>query len=256
MNKTIALKLININKTFYIRDKNSNSLRDKVFNLFFSSSKRAIKAIRNVDFEVYKGEILGIIGHNGSGKSTLLRIMLGAFRPDKGGEIDVDGKIIRLSLGMGFDPSLTARENIYVNGSILGLSFKQIGKKFHKIIEFAELQNFVDTKVQYFSSGMHSRLAFSIAIHADADIFLMDEFFGGVGDANFQKKSQRVFEEVMLKQNRTIVLVSHDLNTIKKYCSRVVLLERGELVKIGSPEQVIPIYLELMATKTEVGGVS
>lgn len=255
-NGQIAVEVKSLSKTYIIRDKNLNSIRDRMAHLFSNVGKRKIKALRDINFSVQKGEIFGIIGHNGCGKSTLLKLILGAYKPDKGGQILVDGKIIRLSLGMGFDGNLTTRENVYINGSILGLSFKQIGQKFADIIEFAELQNFVDTKVRYFSSGMVSRLAFAIAINAEADVFLMDEFFGGVGDENFQKKSRIVLEDMMLKQDKTVIIVSHDLATIETYCNRVLLLDKGQMIKIGTPEEVIPSYLELMTDKVVVGGVS
>ncbi len=247
MDKPIVIKIENISKTYSISDKSQNSIRDQAFNFFQKSHKRQIKALDNVNLEVRKGEFFGIIGHNGCGKSTLLKIIVGAFPPDKGGKIEVKGKIIRLALGMGFDYNLTARENIYVNGSMLGLTFRQIGKIFHKIISFAELQDFVDTKIRYYSSGMVSRLAFAIAFNAEADIFLMDEFFGGVGDENFRKKSEEVFQRSFI-EGRTIIHVSHELNTIQKHCDRILLLHKGKAIIIGKPEDVIPIYQEINKT--------
>lgn len=242
----IVIRLENINKTFRIKDRNTDSIREKVFSLFHPNVNRKIKALENINLEVKKGEILGIIGRNGSGKSTLLRIIIGAYPPDKGGEVEVNGKIIRLALGMGFDPEMTARDNIYLNASLLGLTFKQIGSKFEEIITFAELKDFVDTKVKFFSSGMHSRLAFSIAVHAQADIFLMDEFFGGVGDIRFRQKSEKVFRESLV-EGRTILQVSHNLNTISKHCHRVLLLDRGKQIALGRPAEIIPLYKKIMA---------
>ena len=175
-----VIEVKNLNKTF--RKQNTGN-RNLLLTLF--SKKEKLKVLNDINFEVYPGEFLGIVGRNGSGKSTLLRIIMGTLKGDKGTEVKVRGKMIRMALGMGFDQNLTARQNIYLNGTVLGLSFKKIGELFHAIIDFAELSNFIDTPIKYYSSGMKSRLAFSIAIHAEADIFLMDEFFGGVGDESF-----------------------------------------------------------------------
>ena len=244
----IAICLQNINKTYSVFDKSATSLHGKIISMFTHSSKREIKALTNINLEIEKGEFFGIMGHNGSGKSTLLRIMSGAYPPDKGGEIDMIGRYMLLSLGLGFNPQLTARENIYLNASILGLTLKQIGLVFNDIVSFAELEKFVDTQVKYYSSGMSARLKFAIAVHADADIFLMDEFFGGVGDASFQKKSEAVFHESLVK-GRTIVHVSHSVGTIKKHCHRVLLLHQGEMIGIGTPDEIIPEYQKLSKLK-------
>ena len=244
-NEDIVINVKNISKTFSIKDKNMDSIRHRMLNLFSSNDRREIHALKNISFQIKKGEFFGIIGHNGCGKSTLLKLIIGAFPPDEGGSIEVNGKIIRLALGMGFDPTLTARDNIYVNASMLGLTFKRIGQKFNEVIEFAELEDFVDTKVKFFSSGMRSRLAFSIALHAEADIFLMDEFFGGVGDIKFRKKSEEVFKNSLL-EGRTIIHVSHNMGPIKQHCDRVLLLHKGKMVMIGKPSKVIPRYRKLM----------
>lgn len=240
----IAIQLKNINKTYTVLDKSTNSLRGKIVSLITHTNKREIKALSNINLEIKKGEFFGIMGHNGSGKSTLLRIMSGAYPPDKGGEINMHGRYMLLSLGLGFNPKLTARENIYLNASILGLTLKQIGSVFHEIVSFAEMEKFVDTQVKYFSTGMAARLKFAIAVHADADIFLMDEFFGGVGDAGFKEKSKAVFHESLVK-GRTIVHVSHSIKTIEEHCKRVMLLHQGEIVGIGTPDEIIPEYQKL-----------
>ena len=239
-----AIELKNINKTYTVLDKNSKSLHGKIISLIMHTNKREIKALSGINLEIKKGEFFGIMGHNGSGKSTLLRIMAGAYPPDKGGLVKMHGRYMLLSLGLGFNRQLTARENIYLNSSILGLSLKQIGKIFHEIIAFAELEKFVDTQIKYFSTGMVARLKFAIAVHADADIFLMDEFFGGVGDAGFKAKSEAVFH-ASLVTGRTIVHVSHSVKTIKEHCHRVMLLHKGEIVSIGSPDEIIPEYQKL-----------
>lgn len=245
MKQELLVSIKNVSKTFYIREQSHDSIREKIINLFSNkSASRAIKALDNINLDIYKGDFIGIIGHNGSGKSTLLKMIIGAFQPDKGSKIITKGKIARLALGMGFDPNLSARDNIYVNGSIMGLTFKQIGERFHEILAFSELENFVDTPIKFFSSGMVSRLAFAIAMHTDADVLLVDEFFGGVGDIGFREKSQKVFKEAFI-DGRTIVHVSHELETVKEYCNRVVLLHQGRMLAMGSAEEVIPIYESL-----------
>lgn len=245
MEGKIVIELKNVSKTFSIRDKTNDSIREKFFHLFDSNKKRKIKALKNINLQVREGEFIGVIGRNGSGKSTLLQIMTGAYPPDKGGEAHIYGKFVRLSLGMGFNKELTARENIYINASIIGLSLRKIGQIFYEIIEFAELQDFVDTKIKYFSQGMRSRLAFAIAIHARADILLMDEFFGGVGDEKFRKKSDEVFKQTFLN-GQTIVHVSHNLETIREYCDRVILMNKGECVLIDKPDVVLKEYKSII----------
>ncbi len=244
MSAETVIRLENISKTFFIREASNDSIRDRVLNIFKSNPKREIHALENINLEIKRGEFFGIIGKNGSGKSTLLKLIMGAFPPNKGGKINVKGKIIRLALGMGFDPQLSAKENIYVNASILGLTFKKIGSIFDDIIQFAELENFVETPVKFYSSGMRSRLAFAIAVHAEADIFLMDEFFGGVGDVSFKEKSEEIFKNVLL-DGRTIIHVSHQLRTIAQHCDRVLLLNKGKAHQIGTADTIIQEYRRL-----------
>jgi len=237
-NKVITVK--NLSKTFYTR-----VVGISIFQRILNRAKSWIelKALKDVNFNIYEGEFVGIIGRNGSGKSTLLKMLIGAIKPNEGSVISINGKIMRLALGMGFDSNLSARDNIYLNGVILGMTFKQIGEKFDEIIQFAELQNFIDTPVKYFSTGMKSRLTFSIAQYADTDILLIDEFFGGVGDESFKKKSEDVFKNKMLSK-KTILFVSHSLNSIKNYCDRVIYLKNGKIEMDGSPEKVIEFYKE------------
>ena len=244
----ISIDLKNISKTYDVLDKSSSSLKDKIISIITHTSKREIRALTNINLEIEKGEFFGIMGHNGSGKSTLLKIMSGAYPPDKGGSITMNGRFMLLSLGLGFNPQLTARENIYLNASILGLTLKEIGNVFNEIVEFADLRKFVDTQVKYFSTGMAARLKFAIAVHADADIFLMDEFFGGVGDAGFKAKSEAVFHDSLV-EGKTIVHVSHSEKTIEKHCDRVLLLHHGEMIGIGTPDEIIPEYQKLSNLK-------
>lgn len=239
-----VIQLTNVSKTFSLTDR-PPTVQGRIFSIFNSSEKRKIKALKNISLEVKKGEFFGILGHNGSGKSTLLRIMAGTYLPDKGGKVYREGKFMRLALGMGFDGELTAHENIFLNASILGLSLKKIRQKHDDIIQMADLIEYIHTKVKYFSSGMLSRLKFAIAVHAEADIFFMDEFFGGVGDLKFKATSEKIFKESFIK-GRTIVHVSHNINTIRNHCDRVLLLDHGEAVALGQPDEVIEIYKNLM----------
>ena len=248
MNREVVIRLENANKTFTIRDTKSNAVNKALVQILPIGRKRKIHAVKDVNLEVYKGEFLGIIGANGSGKSTLLHLMSGVYLPDKGGKVTRKGSFIRLSLGLGFDKELTARENIYVNASVMGLTFKKIGRIFNDIIAFSELENFIDTKIKYFSKGMKSRLAFAIAVYAEADIFLMDEFFGGVGDEKFKEKSDEVFNKAFLK-GQTIIHVSHNLGTVKKYADRVILMHQGECIAVGTPDEVLETYRKVIKVK-------
>ena len=188
-----------------------------------------------------KGEFFGIIGHNGSGKSTLISIINKVIPPDQGGKITVKGTSMRLALGMGFNKELTARQNVMINSSVLGMSIDEIKESMNTIISFAELEDYIDIPVKYYSSGMKSKLMFSIAVNAKADIFLMDEFFGGVGDKRYRKMADKVFEERLLK-GKTIIHVSHNTSTIENYCDRVLMLKQGKIVAIGKPKEVLELF--------------
>ena len=242
--RVIVLK--NVSKTFHVRE-GTGSIRERAFNIFSKTKGRAIQALKNINLEIHEGEFFGIIGHNGSGKSTLLRIMAGNYLPDPGGQVTMKGRFMRLALGMGFDPDLTAHENIFLSASILGLTLSQIRQRHDSIIELADLQDYVHTKVKFYSTGMQSRLKFAIAVQADADIFLMDEFFGGVGDLKFKATSEKIFKESIVK-GRTIVHVSHSLGTIMQHCDRVMLLHHGEPLMIGPAEEVLEEYKRIMQT--------
>ncbi len=247
--KVIEVK--NLSKTFYVKEGSSRTIRESVQKIFSKKNDvKEIKALQNINFTLDHGEIFGVIGRNGSGKSTLLNCLMGSIHPDAGSEIKVKGKMLRLALGMGFDSNLSARDNIYVNGSILGLSFKRIGLIFDDIIEFAELEQFVDLPVKNYSSGMMAKLKFSIAVHAQADIFLMDEFFGGVGDESFKKKSENVFRNTFL-DGRTIILVSHQMPTIEKNCNRAMILNRGVQLSLDDAPISVKKYLHFMQKTKE-----
>lgn len=239
-----AVYLENVSKTFQIREYKSYTIREKVGRIFLPNPKKRVNALRDINLKIDQGEFFGIIGHNGSGKSTLMNIMAGLYLPDKGGIAKIQGKFMKLSLGIGFNSELTARQNIYTNASLLGLSFRQIGKKFDEIIDFADLEGFVDTQIKFFSRGMRSRLGFSIALHAESEIFLLDEFFGGVGDMAFVQKASDAFKRSII-EGKTVVLISHSLDAIRKNCNRAMLLHHGEAWATGEPDYVIQEYKKL-----------
>lgn len=243
MSETVVVSLKNVSKTFYVNRGKGRTIRDSILGVFLKKKTQGqvIKAVQNVSLEVKKGEVFGIIGSNGSGKSTLINLMMESMRPDKGGIIKTEGTMMRLALGMGIDPNLSARDNIYVNGSILGLSFKEIGAVFYDILAFADLEEFVDVPVKMYSKGMQARLKFSIAMYANADIFLLDEFFGGVGDEDFKKKSDKAFKRQIL-EGKTIIIVSHSMGIINKYCQRVLWINKGVPKMTGTAKQVIKHY--------------
>jgi ABC-type polysaccharide/polyol phosphate transport system ATPase subunit len=236
------IEVNDIDKSFEINDSHQDNLKGIFTNpLSLFSARKKFDALSDVSFQVKRGEFIGILGKNGSGKSTLLKIIAGIYAPDKG-EVKVHGRIVPfLELGVGFNSELTARENVYLNGTILGMTRKFITQKFQEIIEFAELQDFVDTPIKKFSSGMQVRLAFSIAIQAEADVYLLDEVLA-VGDMGFQKKSLSKIKE-LIDRGSTVIYVSHDLGQVRKLCSRVILIKNGRKVMDGSPDNVIDEYI-------------
>lgn len=207
--------------------------------------KEEFWALKDVSFEVQKGEVIGIIGSNGAGKSTLLKI-LSQITPPTTGEIRINGRVgSLLEVGTGFHPELTGRENIMLNGAILGMKKREIIKKFDAIVEFAGIDKFLDTPVKYYSSGMYVRLAFSVAAHMEPDILIVDEVLA-VGDAEFQKKCLGKMEEVTKTEGRTILFVSHNMAAVKRLCTRCVLLNKGKIESIGDNEQIINKYLKVL----------
>ena len=202
------------------------------------------EALKGISFEVEKGINLGVIGSNGSGKSTLLRILAHTLIPDIGSvEINV-GSVSLLSLGVGFKPDLTGHENIYLNGLLLGLSEKELDKKMDEIIKFSELGEFIYNPVRTYSSGMKSKLSFSIAVNVNPELLLIDELFS-VGDARFQKKSKSKMES-MIQDDRTVVMASHSMGMVKQYCQKVLWIEGGSVKGFGDPDDVVNKYLEYM----------
>ena len=202
-------------------------------------------AVKGVSFYVREGEILGIIGKNGSGKSTMLNSLAGIFSPDSG-TIDLHGHSISLlSIGVGFQKEMTGRENILLSGMLLGFSEKEIKEKEEEIIQFAELGKFIDMPVRTYSSGMHSKLAFSITAILETDIMLIDEVLS-VGDAKFKKKSFKKMKDLISDEKRTVVIVSHSIDTLSSLCDTVMWMHEGEIKKIGEPKEVLDEYLEFM----------
>lgn len=207
-----------------------------------SKEKNEFYALKNVSFDIKKGEVVGLIGSNGAGKSTLLKVVSGVMKPTSG-KVTVNGVISpMIELGAGFDAELTARENIYLNGAVLGYSKKFIDEKFEQIVEFSELKDFLDVPVKNFSSGMTAKLAFSIATVVDPEILIVDEILS-VGDIKFQEKSKTKMME-MIKGGTTVLYVSHSLESIKDLCSRVIWLEHGQIVKIGDAKKVCQEYYD------------
>lgn len=260
MDKDIAIKVENVSKTFKIPHEKVSSLRGAAVSLFSrNKGYEEFKALDNVSFEVKKGEFFGIIGRNGSGKSTLLKILAGIYQPDKVGVhpvksgkagakqfhgVKINGRISPfLELGIGFNPELSGRDNVYLNATVLGLSKKEIDEKFDSIVKFSELERFIDQKLKNYSSGMQVRLAFSVSIHANREILLMDEVLA-VGDINFQKKCYEYFESI--KGIKTVLFVSHDLNNMKRFCDRSVLIMNGRMELIENTDVVIDKYKKMM----------
>lgn len=237
-----VIKVEDVTMEFHLSSSTPSGLKDYLIQMLKRQiTYRKLYALYHVSFNVYKGEVVGIIGTNGSGKSTVLKIISGALKPTKG-KVYVDKKKIQLlTLGTGFDVELTARENVYLNGSIIGYSRKFLDEHYDEIVEFAELQDFMEEKVKNFSSGMVSRLGFSIATAGDAaEILILDEVLS-VGDEFFKKKSLKRVKE-MIHGGSTVLMVSHSLQTILDNCSKVVWIEQGELRMIGEPKTVCEAY--------------
>jgi len=235
----VAIEVFKLSKTFNIRDDNYNTVKQRFFHLFNPAPLRQINALKDVHFSIPKGECIGIIGGNGSGKSTLVKCMAGIYQSTQG-YIKLKGSMMLMNLGVGMSHELTARENIYVSGSALGLKISEIDKIFDQIVAFSELEDFVNTKVKYFSTGMVQRLSFSIAAHARADIMFLDEVFA-VGDQKFLEKAVKVVEKSWI-EGRTTVIVSHAMPIIAKYCKKVVYLKKGEMIYFGDPKTAIDMY--------------
>jgi ABC-2 type transport system ATP-binding protein len=239
MENGVAITASNISKTFHISEDSHNTVKHRLFNLFNPPRRKDILALKNTSLEINKGECIGLIGRNGCGKTTLTKVLAGVYPTDTG-QIKINGSTMLMNLGVGMSHELTARENIYVSGSVLGLKIKEVDKLFDAIVDFAEIKDFIDTKVKFFSSGMMARLAFSIAVNAGADIMFLDEIFS-VGDMKFQEKAIKVFESSWI-QGKTVVLVSHGMDVIRKYCNRAAFMKFGQIEFFGDTGKAIELY--------------
>lgn len=233
----------NLSKTFKLPHEKVTSVKGLFVSIFNRKNKsfELQKALSEISFEVQKGEFFGIVGRNGSGKSTLLKMLAGIYTPTQG-HIAINGKLTPfIELGVGFNPELTGRENVFLNGALLGFNRKEMEAMYKGIVKFAELERFMDQKLKNYSSGMQVRLAFSIAIRAKSDILLIDEVLA-VGDAAFQQKCFDYFEELK-KEGQTVVFVSHDMSALRRFCDRAIYLESGKLLYNGKPSDIADEYL-------------
>ena len=245
------IRFADVVQRFRVIRERPDTLREAFAHLFRRrSSYHDFEALKAVNFEIQDGELTGIIGRNGSGKSTVLKIIAGVYRPTSGA-VQVSGKVAALiELGAGFHPDLTGRENIVLNGLLLGLSRREIQAREEQIIDFSELGEFIDSPIKQYSSGMYMRLGFAIATEVDPDILLIDEILA-VGDAAFQQKCLARIDEFR-QRSKTILFVSHDMGSIRRLCQRALLLHDGVLLADGQPEQVVARYEELLQRPVEV----
>lgn len=240
------IQIKNISKEFVRGVKSPDNALERILSFFSSRKpKNVFSVINKLDLQINSGEIIGLVGRNGSGKSVLLKIMADIYQPDSG-QIITNGKVVYLGgFGYGLKDKLTMRENIYLAGILMGLSRSEIKEKFLKIVSFSELEEFVDAKVFQFSSGMMSRLRFSITINflekTGVNLLLLDEVFGAGGDLAFEKKAILKMEE-LIKSGVAVVLVSHNLGLVKRYCQRAILIEKGQIIKTGLSEEIVSFY--------------
>lgn len=244
MNDDIAVKIENVGKYFRLPTESTNSLRTLLVNRM-----KGIKGyteqhvLKDISFEVKKGDFFGVVGRNGSGKSTLLKIISQIYAPEKG-KVTVNGKLVSfIELGVGFNPELTGKENVYMNGAMLGFSTSEIDEMYEEIVEFAELQDFMNQKLKNYSSGMQVRLAFSVAIKARGDVLVLDEVLA-VGDEAFQRKCNEFFEEIKKDRSKTVILVTHDMSAVQRYCNKGIYIKNGILEGTNEIEDIATRYSE------------
>jgi ABC-2 type transport system ATP-binding protein len=249
MSEDVVIRVEEVSKIFRLPHEKHNSLKSAVVNFYRGQKGYDLqKALENVSFEVKKGEFFGIVGRNGSGKSTLLKLLAGIYSPTVG-TINISGSLTPfIELGVGFNQELTGRENVFLNGALLGFNRKEMSKMYKDIVDFAEIERFMDQKLKNYSSGMQVRLAFSIAIRARSDILLLDEVLA-VGDAEFQQKCYNYFEELK-EQNKTVVLVTHDMGAMKRFCTKAIYIDDGKVTAQGDPLDIADAY---MAENIEAG---
>ena len=247
--KEVAVAIKNIHKEFILPQSKNSTFKQSVVNIVKKNNKVTQKVLDGVTFDVNKGDFFGIVGRNGSGKSTLLKLIAGVYTPTAGA-IQLDGELTPfIELGVGFNPELSGRDNVYLNGALLGFNRKQMDKMYDEIVEFAEIQPFMDQKLKNYSSGMQVRLAFSIAIKAKNEILIFDEVLA-VGDEAFQRKCLDVFEQYKA-EHQTVILVTHDMETVREFCNRAVLIDSGKILEIGDPRKVADKYSKLNQDKID-----
>lgn len=248
----VVIQVKGVSKNFLLPHERAGSFKGIFVNSFRSSMHKKVNvqhALRDVSFDIRKGEFFGIVGRNGSGKSTLLKLLAGIYQPTQG-SITTRGKLVPfIELGVGFNPDLTGRQNVYLNGALLGFSEKEIREQYDEIVSFAELKDFMDQKLKNYSSGMQVRLAFSMAVRAKADILLIDEVLA-VGDANFQRKCFDYFRSLK-KNHKTVVFVGHDMNAIREYCDRGILIDDSRLIVSGNAEKIANEYTRIFTKEAE-----
>lgn len=240
MQDDIAIKVRDLKKSFRLPHERSNSLKSLLINMGRGQGYETQQVLDGVSFDIHKGEFYGIVGRNGSGKSTLLKLLAGIYTQDSG-EITLNGKLTPfIELGVGFNPELSGRENVYLNGALLGYSRKEMDVMYDDIVSFAELERFMDQKLKNYSSGMQVRLAFSIAIKSRSEILIFDEVLA-VGDERFQKKCLEVFRQFK-KERRTVVLVTHDMGNVERFCDRALVMTEDQKYVIAKPDEASAIY--------------
>lgn len=220
------------------------SIGDKILKRKIKTERNTKQALADISLEVEKGDFFGIVGRNGSGKSTLLKIIAGVYVPTSGSVLRNGTLTPFIELGVGFNPELSGKDNVFLNAALLGFTRKQTQKMYTSIVHFAELEDFMDLKLKHYSSGMQVRLAFSVAVKSESDILLLDEVLA-VGDINFQEKCFKYFEKLK-KEKKTVIFVSHDLEAIKKFCNKAVLINNSKLVAQGNPRWIAEKYLKIM----------
>ena len=248
----VAIEISNVSKTFRIPEHKVDSIKERVVKPFTRAEYKQLNALRDVSFDVHRGEFFGIVGRNGSGKSTLLKILASIYRAD-GGRVRMAGRVAPfIELGVGFNPEMTAKENVTLNGVLFGLTRRESMGMLDAVLDFAELREFAELKIKNYSSGMMVRLAFAIMVQADADIMLVDEVLA-VGDASFGQKCMDIFYQ-RRDAGKTIVLVTHDMTTVQDLCDRAVLIHDGEMQYCGDPEQAAVRYYRLnFASNGQIG---